>query len=298
MAWTVVETPNARYVLIFKAHDFGFKVEQSPLKFDAVVLEGVGYIRGVAERENYANIVKQALENNSQIWVADISPTKKSFLRARLGQGVVVGSFLAAFIYSGKKIYNRLKSGASSSDSKLSRRELFSRILKLGIVVSALSFPTVQVLDRFLKQHSREIKHKGYWNISTMVNELESGKGLTTIRNAIVAEKTESFLAPKLHEELGRKPVIAMCWGGAHYGILGFLQNPQKRKDILAKHKLGDFVKESYPISYKIHFNEKGQVKEVEEFHNTLKVGEKPKPQAMLKRRELLRRAFGRRKMA
>jgi len=39
MAWTTIETPNARYVLIFSKHDK--KAEKVPEKFDALVLEWV-----------------------------------------------------------------------------------------------------------------------------------------------------------------------------------------------------------------------------------------------------------------
>ena len=67
------------------------------------------------------------------------------------------------------------------------------------------------------------------------INELTAGKGMTVVRNAISAEKTETFIAPRLRQQLGRKPVIVMVWGKAHYGVKSMLKNPEKRKRILTQ---------------------------------------------------------------
>jgi len=84
MAWTTVETPNAKYVLIFGHHKLKIPYEKSPIKYDALVLETSGVSRvfsyGIKEAQPYKNLINQAIKNQKQIWLTDPAPTFKSRL--------------------------------------------------------------------------------------------------------------------------------------------------------------------------------------------------------------------------
>ncbi len=60
-------------------------------------------------------------------------------------------------------------------------------------------------------------------------------------RSAIIAEKMESFIAPKIETEKGSKPVILFNYGAGHFEIELFLKYPKLRRMTLAMHKAGNF---------------------------------------------------------
>lgn len=65
MAWTVVETPNAKYVLVFVG-DHKKPVKPIPSKFDALVLEtGLIMPQDIFRHNPYKEIVTSALTSFS-----------------------------------------------------------------------------------------------------------------------------------------------------------------------------------------------------------------------------------------
>jgi len=142
--------------------------------------------------------------------------------------------------------------------------------------------------------HKKEIKHHKYWSVNAKLTEFFTKKGLVKIRNAITTEKCESVIAPLLHKELARKPVIAMAWGIAHYGIKRLLENPNERHKILLKNKLNTFVREDFPGSVRFWLSKKGQPSRIEEFPKTIDI-EKLKLEHQLKypeKRKLFAKIF------
>lgn len=60
-------------------------------------------------------------------------------------------------------------------------------------------------------------------------------------RSAIIAEKMEEFIAPKIESQKGGKPVILFNYGAGHFEIELFLKYPELRRITLAIHKAGNF---------------------------------------------------------
>ncbi|MEW6295073.1 MAG: hypothetical protein AB1467_02115 [Candidatus Diapherotrites archaeon] len=147
MAWTTVETPNAKYVLIFSYHSM---ISEIPIiEYDALVLEsgGLASVKKIVKSRQYKKLINQATQNQKQIWLTDAEPAFLSLLE-------LVGQ----------------------------------RIIKLP--VTSLELPFI-----LSKIHKKEIKHSKYWGITTKIQLFPGVKGVATIRNAISAEKCESFFS-------------------------------------------------------------------------------------------------------
>ncbi|MBR9703679.1 hypothetical protein GOV10_06575, partial [Candidatus Woesearchaeota archaeon] len=57
-------------------------------------------------------------------------------------------------------------------------------------------------------------------------------------REAIMARKLEEYVAPKLAEELGRKPTIGLLLGSGHTGIEWHLKHPIIRNITIKNYEL------------------------------------------------------------
>ncbi len=308
MSWTIVETKNAKYVLVFGVHD-NWSSEVSPIKPDALVIETGEVKRGdfyeFLFQRQHGLLLNQAFQAKAEIWFTDVPPTEKSLRRGDMGkaglkifQGLAGISAAASYYALRQRREKKRASQEKRPPRKLTRRDLFRMAVFGGIGFLApnrfLAFEQSHV-----RLHQSEIKNEKYWHLMTKLEDVVGGKGIMEIRNAITAEKSESFLAPRLNQKLNRKPVIVMVWGLGHYGVKELLEKPEKRRAILMKNKLEEFVEKGYPHSFRVKIPEKLSEKvEFEEFHETLKPRERPNPQASLNRREILRRAFGRRRMA
>lgn len=289
MAWTAVETPNAKYILLFSHH--WKTLEYSPMKFDALVLEEISenkeQFKGLNLRKDaqYKRLVAQAIETKKPVWIVDSSLSPASKLRRGRGESVTAISTALGGLGLG------LVALDSIAKRKISRRDL----LTAGISVGLLS-PLLNRLGRLpLMLSEKSIKHPKVWGLSAKISEIESGEGYIKIRNALAAEKAETFLAQSLRKELGRKPVIAMAWGSAHFGVLDFLKFPEKRQRLLKETNLDKYLQGDYPTSFKLHLDRGGKIKKIEKFPSTLKSLQKPARREKLSRRDFFKAAFSRR---
>lgn len=286
MAWETIETPNAKYVLIFSKHSI--TTEKSPINYDALILEsGLDTPQGTMQAEQYAALVEQAAKNNNPVWVTDVAPTQSAIIKGKTMAALPV---LVPLVIGAKLLLGN--NSAKTTPRRQALKKIFAAIM-LG--ASGATFAD----GVFLGRSKSQIKNPAYWKLSSKYTELFLGKGIITIRNAVTAEKTEKFIAPQLQKELGRKPVIAIVFGDRHYGIKEHLLFPHKRRQVLHKNNLEKYIVPEYERSYRIALDKAGKVWIVEERqHELKKLREKqkvktPKPVAQT-RRTFLRRFLGR----
>lgn len=297
MAYTIVETPNAKYLLVFGKHS----IENLPpaLNFDALVIEGTteGTPKSAMnEPKDPHYLINNAVAKGKEIWLVDPNHNEETLRKYRQtlrentptkvkGRITTIGNLLSlgsAFSYLGIK---------AKSKNPIPRRQAVKTILTalaLGLIPQVPSKLAKKVIDG-PKINDGEIKNDLFWDLFARAQEKIYGKEMILIRNAIVAEKSEFFLAPRLREKLGRKPVIAMNWGAGHYGIKGLLKNSKKRNKILRKNKLEKYSTNDYWKSYRIHTDSKGHIIKVEEFKNTINLKKNPKRKPQISRRQFFK---------
>jgi hypothetical protein len=287
MGWTTVETPNAKYMLIFSPH---FRpIEMPPKNIDAFILESASgqeageLAKGLIKYENYKKPIESAIRGGKDIWVTDPATTLYS-------DQVVFGK-VTAWAVAGAVVSSLSK---IPKNRKISRREFFARML--GKAAPVIFFSPLAALLSLGHSKSR-IKHELFWQgTHKSVEFLYGSKGIGTLRNAVTAEKAESFVAPMLRQRLGKKPVIAMVWGPMHFGIKKLLQNPAKRKRILSENDLDRYLVK-YSRAIQIKLDPQGRISEVKEFKEALLP--KPakieiRPERTFTRRDLLKKALRR----
>ncbi|MBI5553979.1 MAG: hypothetical protein HY917_04545 [Candidatus Diapherotrites archaeon] len=284
MAWITTETPNAKYVLIFSVHSG--ETEPSPTPFDALILETTGVswnnALGAYNDPQYQKILAQAVRGQKTIWLTDPGLSEKAGRWGKTKAGI-----LGAATALGSNVLIR----ALMNRKKMTRRQFLSRMaISAGLLSPGL--PIALSIIAPGQSHSEEIRHPSLWKKRTQISDIIYG-GLTTVRNAITAEKAETRIAPLLRKELGRKPVIAMAWGVGHYGIKELLENPQKRKKILEETRLTDYVTKDYPKAIRFRLDESGNPQEEKEY--SFSFYQKPKkdplkPSSPLSRREFFKK--------
>ncbi|MCX6804003.1 MAG: hypothetical protein NTY48_05560 [Candidatus Diapherotrites archaeon] len=226
MSWEIIETPNAKYVLIFSAHQS--LTEKVPTNFDALILESAGYNPNeTIPMAQYTNLVAQAIKENKQIWLTDAGNTFRSD-----GRSVVGTVFVPALAVLNQVLANKYK-------NKQGRRKFLSAI-SIGMMTAWVS---PSALTAYHGHSNGKTKNPQLMQAKTKALEAMLGKGALSIRNAITSEKTEIHIAPMLQRQIGHKPTIAMVWGAMHYGVKELLLHPEKRKKILAENELERWVK-------------------------------------------------------
>lgn len=260
MAWTIVETQNAKYVLLFSLHFL--QTERSPLDFDALVLEtgwrDASGAAGVSQDRQYKELARQAAEGGKPIWFAVPASSEYSRQRKKLGS---IG--LAALSVAGGATGGTAIAAAGLSGKKLTRRQFIAlHAATLGLMASPLAY----LFHYPVYAHRRRIKHELVWKSLTKVQRFLSGKGFLEIRDAITAENAESFIAPQLRETLARKPVIAISMGSAHYGIRDFLEHPQARQRVIAENNLEKYVQRRSLSILRFEIRKDGTIRGVKKF--------------------------------
>lgn len=228
------------------------------------------------------------MKEQKEIWLTDVPLTEKS--RRRLNAGINTNMTISSITALGS-LATFITALTKLARKKITKRK-FIKLLALG--AGLVSPITRQILTKELRTHDSKIKFHTLWNLDNKIDELIGGKGVTKIRNAITAEKTESFVASHLRQKLNRKPVIAMVWGFTHYGVKRLLENPIERKRILKENNLEKYVKKDYPKSFRIHFDANGKVSKIE-VKETLKVNKKKPTQRKtgpISRREMEKTIF------
>jgi hypothetical protein len=111
MAWTTVETPNAKYILVFSGH--GETIPYFPSEFDALVLEH-GENKNSIHFQQFGKLVEQAAKGNKQVWMADTPVNKKELIRSLDSRGNVRGI---------EEFQETLKPQNSLKSERMQRRE-------------------------------------------------------------------------------------------------------------------------------------------------------------------------------
>ncbi len=288
MAWTTVETPNARYVLLFSPD--WVKTGHAPEKFDALILESPYVIpenlnisKETITLKLFKEIVSDAAKGGKDVWITDARPKIKPMARMVVGQLAVILS-----VAKGSHVLLKLP----EEKKKISRRKFLA---KLFGGLSTLIIPSSIIGPVSSSVFQTKIKHEKSWDVASKAFRLIGGKGVVTLGNALTAEKADSFIAPRLQKQLGRKPVIAMAYGTGHYGIKKLLENPLKRQNILRKHNLEKYLKRPQR-AIQIKLDSKGRITETKEFSEALKLRPKKtvKKGPKISRREFFRRAIRR----
>lgn len=83
-------------------------------------------------------------------------------------------------------------------------------------------------------------------------------------RNSVTAKKLEEFVAPKLQEELGRKPRIGMIYGAGHTGLEADIRYAWRRNFTLTNYRYFDPLRKfrcNIDTILEIDFSSDGQLK-------------------------------------
>lgn len=257
MAWTIVETPNAKYVLMFSAHVQ--RIERSPLEFDALILEvgpapksakdWTNFPQHAIKFSQYANLIGQATNGGKQVWLAVPTPTELTRIADRMRGVIFVGGTM----------------GVGSAMHAMGTIKGSDALKAAGLGIAAM--PLIHILTVPLQIHRGRIKRHKLWKIATKVTELLSARGLVEVRNAVAAENAESLIAPQLQKKLGRKPIIAISMGSGHYGVKRLLEQPERRRRFLAEHNLERYVSADSLRALRFEIDASGNTRNLKEFH-------------------------------
>lgn len=298
MAWTMVETPNAKYILVFSLHE---AISEMPKDFDATIIES-GRREQIVKATTivgtqYEKIVDYAMARKKEVWITDAVPTERALARYNKGNKIVLGLAGAGVATTASAV----AIAVALKNKKVSRRTF---LLWSGTIGTMFSPLLSQFAFGRISKQQKEIKNEELWNFLSRYNELISGKGVVEIRNALTAEKAENFIAPLLQKKLGRKPIILMVWGAGHYGITRLLHNQKRREKIIEETNLSEYLKD-FNGAIRIKFD--GKMK-IELFSNTLKTKKQQSQRqarqrqriALRKttRREFFKTVLGKRKLA
>jgi hypothetical protein len=253
MAWTEVETPNAKYVLAFGAHRSETILPN--IKFDSVILEGPStYIQGIINHTQFGGAVRQAAENNLPIFITDCKESNLEYVKSILipfVQGVVAGGIIHA----------------ASKQENVTRRGVLKTIGWAGLLSVIGRMAGIAALGKY----GGRLKNDKLVDVAGRVEEFHAGKGQVLLRNALSAEKAESFVAPLLRKELGRKPTILMAWGGGHMGIKRWLQNSAERKKVLRETRLEGYLRDFRDV-HRISIRANERTYETKSYRNVLRI--------------------------
>lgn len=228
----VVETPEARFRIIYGAHT----TEQDPRDLgnsDALILESGSYnyldenpvsvMRQLAENEQYKKISQTAKEKERPIFLADL-PTSlvKVLLYAGLkGAEITVGIAILQALYADIK-----------SQSGVSRRNFLKKMIKGGAGLW-LSPQAPGVAAYFMGgQLDERTARRTISRFLTDLNEEihpETEAAALTLRNYIMAQKMET-IARELKTR-DRKSEVAIVLGASHTGIEKVLEKKTEERN-------------------------------------------------------------------
>lgn len=232
-----IETENAIYVINFENHGSpNFDVLKS-YRFDYAV--GEQKMNFEHDSAVSSGLRKFAEKTNLPILLVDPLPANSEQMRYTLyGAGGVLGIGASALML---RALSRTATNARREKRKLSRREWF-RMIGLGVTSGVLSAPTLLTIIHKFRTSSKDGVVDTEESIVRWMRKMDEfflpivAKG----RNAVIAEKVDGSLAPKLKQELGRKPRILIHLGASHTGIVRMLQQPAERRETLKE--MGDSI--------------------------------------------------------
>ncbi len=215
MSYTQFSTDNADYYLVYAHHkEWGIineEIFQKPKidSLDAIILESgeMEYKNRASYHPFYSELRNNAEESkkNTKIYLVDVHLTSPEFSKS------------AYFL---KKSVHLLVGGglALSAAFDFKKRTNRRKFLKGGLKVLA----SFGIFSSFAGLH---INSNIEGEAIPVVSEIESFLGYMPplpgieLRNAIAARKIEEYIVPELWRDLGRKPLIAIVYGGGHVGI-------------------------------------------------------------------------------
>ncbi len=201
MSWITVETPNAIYKVVLEQH---FRRPRLPEGLDAVVAELPWTFADQSlqfENVKYKKFLVDSSSKNA-VLIGDVDVSTKEMKKYRLKSNLV--SYL--------KITPPM-------------------VLTLGLILPLAIATVVGVpMGGEMGKVKKKIALPSMW----ILNKL-GGDRLDDYRNAIISKKAEEVIAPEIRKRIGRKPVIAIVYGSAHYLISNLLRSPAKRNRILSR---------------------------------------------------------------
>jgi len=229
-----IETPNGIYVLSLESHTHRDYSGLRSRKFDAVVMEPA--VEGISLP--IAESVYRA--SNADIFVLDAMPTEEAIKdfdrRIKTGQRLSLRGWDLVAI-GGVLVLAQNAKKLKKINTKMTRRAFLG--LGAGAIIGGelMGSLTGQALLNSLASQPGELHGAKKAIVSAAAKE--TGLSFRTVadaRNAVLAHKLDSMLAPSLQEYLHRKPVIAVQIGAGHAGMADYLRDERKR--ILALHRL------------------------------------------------------------
>ncbi|MBR9683030.1 hypothetical protein GOV03_00645 [Candidatus Woesearchaeota archaeon] len=235
MSYRKFSTENADYYLVYAAHkevtDEDILRQPEIESLDAIVLESgeLGYNETeIFIDTQYSEIIKNIKQSQKKplIYLVDVNVTEEG----ELGGSIRDVAYLTLGV--------GLSLGAIRDFKKKSnRRQFLKGGLKTLAALSTFSIHFGQIINSHIKGKAipvfPELNSAAGYFLPTSLHEL---------RNAITARKIEEFIVPKLQKELGKKPLIAIVYGGFHAGIETDLKYVQLRDVVLSIYKKIDYA--------------------------------------------------------
>ena len=281
MAIVRAKGKNADYIIELGAHfPRPFIRTKEHLKADAYILEGTLKGQPIKDKEIYASLLKTSLlqpgyreifseaeRKNKTIWSGDIS--YKSLTKDVLKSSLQMAPAIIIGVALGQLIAKKLE-----SKNRLTRRKFLNFASRIGISVGtavAMARITPPSLTSTVAMIKKGKMPQWLLDLGVSVDDIVK-TAMREGRSAVVSEKAESFIAPHLKKELGRRPTIYMFYGAGHLSIPKLIENPNYRKKILQAFSPPENYFKSPVLRDCIEFRPDGRIK----IHE--KVIEFPKP--------------------
>jgi len=277
--WELVETLNAKYVLMYGHH-------HRPQDFPKIAMDGLIVELRTPSQSDIPNdhftrpvqvrdLVAHYARDGAQIWITDARDvTELTEIRAKLGHAIPLVTGAATL--------------SKSLQAKLPRRKFLKKAAGIAAGTSLIGYkPFINSLNL-----EGEIKNPLIIKMIHLPARIMAGKGIMRAREAVTAYKAEAVVAPQLAKTVGRKPTIGIVWGRGHYdGFKKMLMDQQAREKHLRKNRLERWIKEpDRIIELRIDRNAVITGKKTSPVQFPAKrEPTKPKPQS---RREFFRRLF------
>ncbi|MFH1224821.1 MAG: hypothetical protein V1676_03380 [Candidatus Diapherotrites archaeon] len=226
MGYLDFETENAKYRLELGSHLSAIK--NAP-RYDAIIYEYPPQESGILHFATHeqilpygASVFSFAKKNGIPIFMADAEPKKSvraASVRKNLLKSLLIlgGSGAAA----GAVTHNLM-------GRKMNRRGFTALMAELFAIATVRDLWGTLPLARSGEIKKRRLQRWLYAKTFSIWPD-----PWIEVRNVIMAEKAESFIAPMLAKSKGRKPTIYVPYGACHAGIPEALKDAGYRKKVL-----------------------------------------------------------------
>lgn len=250
---TNLETANAHYKILYTRHDY----VASPALMDgadALILEGAGiapreegltapFKMDESHRDNL-ELAKKAIGMRKPFFLTDFVGTNIDHLSREIKKTGRIGDIETliggVLLYKSPDIATSRRGFIAGSAAAVGGAYLASRAPQK---IADLATTRMHTTGPDEKSISRKIE-KGLGGVNTAIHP-ETYSTVIETRNTLIAQKTEA-VAHMLRKELGRKPVIAICIGAAHFGLEAELMSSEKERIIKLRRDFGtDFAQQA-----------------------------------------------------